>query len=155
MYRSPSYSSLIESRRVRLAVRLARIWAMSAYGFLVGDAERKRPLRRPEVYVNVLKPSGNYKYHLLISDATCCIYGFHVVLRINSYYFPKQHLTNSSFLMERDCVFCAVGTESSNSIWDRPSQHRFSWFSSFVRGMLRWFPSSQLLLHASHAAFHM
>jgi hypothetical protein len=35
---------------------------------------------------------------------------------------------------------------------DRPSRHRFSWFSSVFKQMLRWFPSSKLLLRASHAA---
>jgi hypothetical protein len=29
---------------------------------------------------------------------------------------------------------------------------RFSWFSSVFKKMLRWFPNSKLLLHASHAA---
>jgi hypothetical protein len=28
-----------------------------------------------------------------------------------------------------------------------------SWFSSVFKQMLRWFPNSKLLLHASHAAF--
>jgi hypothetical protein len=28
----------------------------------------------------------------------------------------------------------------------------FYWFSSVFKQMLRWFPSSKLLLHASHAA---
>jgi hypothetical protein len=28
---------------------------------------------------------------------------------------------------------------------------RFSWFSSVFKQMLRWFPNSKLLLHASHA----
>jgi hypothetical protein len=36
---------------------------------------------------------------------------------------------------------------------DRPSRHRFSWFSSVFKQMLRWFLNSKLLLHASHAAF--
>jgi hypothetical protein len=35
---------------------------------------------------------------------------------------------------------------------DRPFRHRFSWVSSVFKQMLRWFPSSKLLLHASHAA---
>jgi hypothetical protein len=35
---------------------------------------------------------------------------------------------------------------------DRPSRHRFSWFSSVFKQMLRWFPSSKLLLRVSHAA---
>jgi hypothetical protein len=33
-----------------------------------------------------------------------------------------------------------------------PSRHRFSWFSSVFKQMLRWFPNYKLLLHASHAA---
>jgi hypothetical protein len=33
----------------------------------------------------------------------------------------------------------------------RPSRHRFSWFSSVFKQMLRLFPSSKLLLRASHA----
>jgi hypothetical protein len=32
------------------------------------------------------------------------------------------------------------------------SRHRFSWFSSVFKQILRWFPSSKLLLSASHAA---
>jgi hypothetical protein len=36
--------------------------------------------------------------------------------------------------------------------YDRPSWHRFSWFSSVFKQMLRWLPSSKLLLHASYAA---
>jgi hypothetical protein len=35
----------------------------------------------------------------------------------------------------------------------RPTRHRFSWFSSVFKQMLRWFPNSKLLLHASHEAF--
>jgi hypothetical protein len=35
---------------------------------------------------------------------------------------------------------------------DRPSRHRFSWFFSVFKQMLRWFTSSKLLLRASHAA---
>jgi hypothetical protein len=35
---------------------------------------------------------------------------------------------------------------------DRSSRHRFSWFLFVFKQMLRWFPSSKLLLHASHAA---
>jgi hypothetical protein len=35
---------------------------------------------------------------------------------------------------------------------NRPSRHRFPWFSSVFKQMLRWFPNSKLLLHASHAA---
>jgi hypothetical protein len=34
---------------------------------------------------------------------------------------------------------------------DRPSRHRFFWFSSAFKKMLRWFRCSKLLLHASHA----
>jgi hypothetical protein len=34
----------------------------------------------------------------------------------------------------------------------RPSRHRFSWFSSVFKQMLRWFLNSKLQLHASHAA---
>jgi hypothetical protein len=36
---------------------------------------------------------------------------------------------------------------------DRLSRHRFPWFSSVFKQMLRWFPNSKLLLHASPAAF--
>jgi hypothetical protein len=32
---------------------------------------------------------------------------------------------------------------------DRPSRHRFSWFSSVFNQMMRWFSSSKFLLHAS------
>jgi hypothetical protein len=35
---------------------------------------------------------------------------------------------------------------------DRSSRHRFSWFPSVFNQMLRRFPNSKLLLHASHAA---
>jgi hypothetical protein len=47
-------------------------------------------------------------------------------------------LTSSQYVTGRSC--------------DRPSRHRFSWFSSVFKQMLRWFPNSKFLLHASHAA---
>jgi hypothetical protein len=41
---------------------------------------------------------------------------------------------------------------ASGRFCDRPSRHRFSRFSSVFKQMLRWFPNSKLLLHASHAS---
>jgi hypothetical protein len=36
---------------------------------------------------------------------------------------------------------------------DQSPPHRFSWYSSVFKQMLKLFPSSKLPLHASHAAF--
>jgi hypothetical protein len=43
--------------------------------------------------VNPLGPSGNYMNHLLLtfSNVTFCIYGFCMVLTVNSDYFRNQH----------------------------------------------------------------
>jgi hypothetical protein len=44
-------------------------------------------------YFNNLKPSGNYMYHLILQSVSLHFahYGFHIILRINIDYFPKQH----------------------------------------------------------------
>jgi hypothetical protein len=50
-------------------------------------------------------------------------------------------LSSSQYASERSC--------------DRPPRHRFSWLSSVLKQILRWFPSSMLLLYAFHAALPM
>jgi hypothetical protein len=68
-------------------------------------------------FINPLKPSGNYVPPALIINnslilITDCIYGFRIILRVNSDYF-HNHLI---FLMVTRCVFFAVRTELLNII---------------------------------------
>jgi hypothetical protein len=63
----------------------------------------------------------------------------------------KQRLT-----CEGNLILCAGLLASSQCVsgrsCDRSSRHRFSWFSPVFKQILRWFPISKLLLHATHAA---
>jgi hypothetical protein len=55
-------------------------------------------------------------------------------------------------IIDMNFGFLASSQYASGRSCDRPSRHRFSWFSSVFKQMLRWFPNSKFLLHASHAA---
>jgi hypothetical protein len=56
------------------------------------------------------------------------------------------------------CILSFAGLLASSTQYasgrscDRPARHRYSWVSSVFKQILRCFPSSKLLLHASHAA---
>jgi ABC-type antimicrobial peptide transport system permease subunit len=45
-----------------------------------------------QFFINPLKPNGNYMSHLLQQSKTLlfCIYGFRMILIVNSNYFLKQ-----------------------------------------------------------------
>jgi deoxycytidylate deaminase len=72
---------------------------------MLGHTQNKRALMKcaaqevsteSNVRFNTLKPSGNCTYHPLLesiipSFAHKCIYRFHMILRINSDYFPERH----------------------------------------------------------------
>jgi hypothetical protein len=48
---------------------------------------------KPNAYIltnNPLKPSGNYTVILTIFNTILCIYGFHMLLTVNSDYFLKH-----------------------------------------------------------------
>jgi hypothetical protein len=56
LYTSPSIIRVITSRRMRLAVNVARVGKGNAYRLLVGQPEGKRPLGRPRWrWVNNIK----------------------------------------------------------------------------------------------------
>jgi hypothetical protein len=41
------------------------------------------------IHLNPLKPSGSS--YLLIKEQLCTLYGFYIILNVNSDYFLKQH----------------------------------------------------------------
>jgi hypothetical protein len=69
---------------------------------------------------------------------------------INKAYVTQVRETLGGYYIVLFAGLLASSQYASGRSCDRPSRHRFSWFSSVFKQMLRRFPISNLLLHASH-----
>jgi hypothetical protein len=77
------------------------------------------------------------------------------ILRVKSYVSPLWK-TDSNYQQATALrkIWVLVSSYAPGRPSDRSSRHRFSWFSSVFKQILRWFPSSKFLLHDSPIGGH-
>jgi hypothetical protein len=89
--------------------------------------------------------------HLIFLVVKCGVL-FEVRNRFLYTILTKSSFKRQGFFKISTAGLLASSQYASGRSCDLPSRHRFSWFSSVFKQMLRWFPNSKLLLHASHAS---